>query len=68
MPCRRRCLPLLPSTRPPQCIRCCRALLCRTQAERVKVFVRVRPPKEEGETPGALRIKPDGRGVVVYRE
>ncbi|KAI7845289.1 hypothetical protein COHA_001132 [Chlorella ohadii] len=36
--------------------------------ERVKVFVRVRPPKAEGETQGALRIKPDGRGVVVYRE
>ena len=37
-------------------------------AERVKVFVRVRPPKAEGETPGALRLKPDGKGVVVYRE
>ncbi|PRW45489.1 Kinesin-related 3 [Chlorella sorokiniana] len=36
--------------------------------ERVKVFLRVRPPKAEGETPGALRIKPDGKGVVVYRE
>lgn len=38
------------------------------QTERVKVFLRVRPPKAEGETPGALRIKPDGKGVVVYRE
>lgn len=37
-------------------------------AERVKVFLRVRPTKAEGETPGALRLKPDGKGVVVYRE
>ncbi|KAL4437271.1 hypothetical protein ABPG75_004410 [Micractinium tetrahymenae] len=36
--------------------------------ERVRVFVRIRPTKAEGETPGALRVKPDGRGVVVYRE
>lgn len=40
----------------------------RNEPERVKVFLRVRPPKPEGETPGALRIKPDGKGVVVYRE
>lgn len=37
-------------------------------AERVRVFVRIRPTKAEGETPGALRVKSDGRGVVVYRE
>lgn len=37
-------------------------------AERVKVFLRVRPTRAEGETPGALRLKPDGKGVVVFRE
>ena len=37
-------------------------------AERVRVFLRVRPSKAEGETPGALRLKAGGGGVVVYRE
>lgn len=41
---------------------------CHPPAERVRVFVRIRPTKAEGETPGALRVKADGRGVVVYRE
>ena len=36
-------------------------------AERVKVFVRVRPTKAEGETPGSLRIKDDGAGVLIHR-
>ena len=36
-------------------------------AERVRVFVRVRPTRPE-ETPGGLKIKAGGKGVVVYRE
>jgi hypothetical protein len=36
-------------------------------AERVRVFVRVRPTKPE-ETPGGLKMKPGGKGVVIYRE
>ena len=44
------------------------ARLPRVAAERVKVFVRIRPTKEEGETPGGLRPKADGKGVVIYRE
>jgi hypothetical protein len=39
-----------------------------SHAERVKVFVRIRPTKAEGETPGALRQKPDGKGLVIHRE
>ena len=34
-------------------------------AERVKVFVRIRPTKAEGETSGGLRPKADGNGVVI---
>ena len=41
--------------------RCC-------PVERVKVFVRVRPTKPEGETPGAVKAKPDGKGLVIFRE
>lgn len=36
-------------------------------AERVKVVVRVRPPRGN-ETPGAISINPDYRGMVIYRE
>eukprot|EP00887_Chlorella_sp_A99_P003331 scaffold26.g3331.t1 len=40
----------------------------RPDGERVKVFVRVRPTRAEGETSGAVTIKPDGRGLVVCRD
>ena len=36
-------------------------------AERVKVVVRVRPPFEH-ETGGAVKIAPDGKALVLYRE
>jgi hypothetical protein len=37
--------------------------------ERVKVFVRVRPTNLAAhETPGALRIRPDGRALVCTRD
>ncbi|GAB4821469.1 hypothetical protein N2152v2_008515 [Parachlorella kessleri] len=39
----------------------------RSEGERVRVFVRVRPPKPE-ESPGGLKLKQGGKGVVVYRE
>lgn len=35
--------------------------------ERVKVFVRVRPTKiDAGETPGALRFRPDGHSIGIF--
>lgn len=37
-------------------------------AERVKVFVRIRPTKAEGETAGAVKVKTDGKGLVIFRE
>ena len=47
---------------------CLPPCLAPVAAERVKVFVRIRPTKAEGETSGGLRPKADGRGVVIYRE
>jgi hypothetical protein len=37
-------------------------------AERVKVFVRIRPTKAEGETGGAVRAKTGSKGLVIFRE
>lgn len=41
------------------CLLCC--------AERVKVVVRVRPPRAS-ETGGAIKVAPDHRGIVLSRE
>lgn len=43
------------------------AATVRRPAERVRVFVRVRPPRPE-ETSGGLKMKTGGKGVVIYRE
>lgn len=43
------------------------AATVRCPAERVRVFVRVRPPRPE-ETSGGLKMKMGGKGVVIHRE